>query len=724
MKKTSLSVLALTTLLAACGQPSSPQAPLGQSPAAGGAVTLRTHALDIDPAQVVTTKNGDMYVRNQLVVNLRGHDAARLAAELGGRVLDRLPELDVALIELPQGKDARSVGVALMSQGQVLYAAAQTVQRQIEPVRAGNQGLGAQAVKQVFDQLPQYALDSNHLHAQAAWDAGLTGKGVTVGVIDDPSDVSHPDLRPNWAGKAYDPVTNTTYTTVQSWTDAIDGFDGKVDNDVDPSIEHGTAVASTISAAKNGQGIVGVAPDSKFFTAAIFQPGFIGDYLVARSVIWTVNQGAQVINNSWGGTGYSPLLKQAFDYALERNITVVVSAGNSYREEWRNPAQLPGVIASAALDINNEKAGFSTYGRHISVAAPGVDVMLASPLFLNEDGKRKGGGYTPEGGSGYQLISGTSFSGPYTSGVAAVILGAKPDLDPHQVRRLMEETADGSVGSNKAGFDRETGYGLIRMDKLAARLRGGTLPEKGGAGRVKVEIQTPGGYVPGILADVILEGDGTDGAVYAVQTDSDGYANFVSIAPGTYTLRVATPDLSLTGGSSNERDTYVGKLTVTSGSVLSTVAPQRVVLVKGAVNLNPADPYEPNDTPQTAKPIAYGKRSELAYIFGKPRDVDYFSFTGKAGDNIQADVHARSTIGGSLDAFLVLRDASGKKLAFNDDANGQDSSLTYKLPADGNYFLEVSSCTILCKSEGDDPSKGQDDDSPFNKYVLELQLLK
>ena len=672
----------------------------------------------------MTTKSGELYVRNQLVVNLRGHSAEALAASLGGRVLDQIPELDVALIELPQGADSRSVSVALMREGQVLYATPHLVERQSNPLRPGGEPLGAQAVKQVFDQLPQYALDSNHLHAQAAWDAGLTGKGVKVGVIDDPTDVSHPDLRPNWAGKAYDPVTNKTYTTVQSWIDAIDGFDGKVDNKVSPDIEHGTAVASTIAAAKNGQGIAGVAPESKFYTAAIFQPGFIGQYFVARSIIWTVNQGAQVINNSWGGTGYSPLYKQAFDYALERNVTVVVSAGNNAREDWRNPAQLPGVIASAALDINNEKAGFSTYGRHISVAAPGVDVMLASPLFLNEDGKRKGGGYTPEGGSGYQLISGTSFSGPYTSGVAAVILGAKPDLDPHQVRRLMEETADGSVGSNKAGFDRETGYGLIRMDKLAARLRGGTLPEKGGAGRVKVEIQTPGGYVPGILADVILEGDGTDGSVYAVQTDSDGYANFVSIAPGTYTLRVATPDLSLTGGSSNERDTYVGKLTVTSGSVLSTVAPQRVVLVKGAVNLNPADPYEPNDTPQTAKPIAYGKRSELAYIFGKPRDVDYFSFTGKAGDNIQADVHARSTIGGSLDAFLVLRDANGKKLAFNDDANGQDSSLTYKLPADGTYFLEVSSCTILCKSEGDDPSKGQDDDSPFNKYVLELQLLK
>lgn len=719
MKKICFAAVTLSALLAACGQ----QNPVtGVTPAPVTAVPARPAFETIDPAQVVSTKGGELYVRNQLVVKLGETGAEALASRLGGQVLDRIPELNAALIGLPQGQDARAVGLSLMRGGAALYAGAHTVQRRPLPLYRDG-ALTSQAVNQVFDQLPQYALDRNHLHAQAAWDMGYTGKGVVVGVIDDPADVSHPDLRPNWAGKAYDPVTNTTYTDVQAWIDALDASDGKLDQKVDPSIEHGTAVASTISSAKNGKGIVGVAPDSKFYTAAIFQPGFVGDYFVARSVIWSVNQGSQVLNNSWGGLGYSPLLKEAFDYALERNIPVVVSAGNTAREEWRNPAQLPGVIASAALDINNNKASFSTFGRHISVAAPGVDVLLASPLFLNADGSRKSG-YTAPGGSGYQLISGTSFSGPYTAGAAAVILGARPDLDPYQVRRLMEETADPSVGSDAAGFDRETGYGLIRMDRLAARLKSGAMPQKGGAARVKVDIQTPGGYVPGILADVILEGDGADGAVYAVQTNAEGYANFVSIAPGTYTVRVGTPDLSLTGGGSQDRDTYVGKLTVASGSVLSTVAHHRVLLVKGAVDLNPVDPYEPNGTLEQATPIAYDTRTQMAYIFGQPRDQDFYVFQGTEGDTVQVDVRARFTLGGTLDSFLVLRDAQGNKLAFNDDANGQDSALTFKLPATGTYYLQVSSCTILCESEGDDPAKGQDDNNPFNKYVLELRQLK
>ncbi|WP_019586498.1 S8 family serine peptidase [Deinococcus apachensis] len=711
MKKISLAAVVLTATLAACGQQA-------VSPTGSGSTVSHPAFATIDPAQVVTTKSGEMYVRNQLVVNLRGGSAEALASRLGGQVLDRIPELDVALIGLPAGQDARTVGVRLMREGQVRYAAAQVVERRETPVFR-DAGLSSQAANQVFDTLPQYALDSNHMNAQAAWDAGFTGEGVKVGVIDDPADVSHPDLWANWAGKAFDPVTNTTYTDVQAWIDAIDGMDGKVDQKVDPEIEHGTAVTSTIAAAKDGKGISGVAPGAKFYTAAIFEPEFVGDYYVARAAIWSVNQGSQVLNNSWGGLGYSPLVKQAFDYALERNVTVVASAGNTAREEWRNPSQYPGLISSAALDINNNKAGFSTFGRNVSVAAPGVDVLLASPLFLNKDGSRKSG-YTAPGGSGYQLISGTSFSGPYTSGAAAVILGAKPGLDPYQVRRLLEETADGSIGSNAAGFDRETGYGLIRMDRLAERLKSGDMPQAGGAARVRVEVQTQGGYVPGILADVILEGEGTDGAVYAVQTDADGYADFVSIAPGTYTLRVATPDLSLTGGQTSERDTFVGKLTVASGSAISTVAENRVVLTRGAVNLNPVDPYEPNDTLATAKPIAYNTRTQTAYIYGQDRDLDFFSFQGTAGDEITANVIARTTIGGGLDSFLVLRDASGKKLTFNDDSNGQDSSITYKLPATGTYYLEVSSCNILCKSEGDDPSQGSPDDSPFNKYILEL----
>lgn len=107
---------------------------------------------------------------------------------------------------------------------------------------------------QILDELPQYALDPRHLAAKAAWDRGFEGEGVVVAIIDDPADVTHPDLAPNWAGKAYDPVTDTTYTSASGWLNFIQGLNAPAD------LYHGTYVASTVSAPRDGQGIAGLAP--------------------------------------------------------------------------------------------------------------------------------------------------------------------------------------------------------------------------------------------------------------------------------------------------------------------------------------------------------------------------------------------------------------------------------------------------------------------------------
>jgi hypothetical protein len=140
-----------------------------------------------------------------------------------------------------------------------------------------------------------------------------------------------------------------------------------------------------------------------------------------------------------------------------------------------------------------------------------------------------------------------------------------------------------------------------------------------------------------------------------------------------------------------------------------------VRLLASEVNLNPTDPYEPNDSLAQATPIAYGQTTQLAYIFGQPQDYDFFTFTGSAGDQIRARVYARSSIGGTLDSYLFLLDQNGNRLAENDDiVIGQitDSEIAYTLPADGRYYLVVTSYTIV---------RGGQDNSPFNKYRLELR---
>lgn len=683
MMRKLLALLSLTALLAACTQGAKPQPPTASHP-------------------TLADQEGLIYYQGEVVVAY-GDEAALVEAQrrLDAKEIARIPELKAALLAVPM--DALKASRLLQGLPGLRYAEPHLAMVQApkddaveQPQGPGLAPLG-NPPDQFLDALPQYALDPRHLDAKGAWDRGFMGQGVTVAIIDDPADVSHPDLAANWAGLAYDPVQNTTYTQAQAWQSFINGLGRQ-------NIFHGTFVTSTISALKDGQGIAGLAPKTKFLPVAIFQPNYVGDFYVARGIVWAVNHGAQVLNNSWGGLGYGSLVKEAFDYALANGVVVVASAGNSYKDEVRTPAGYPGIIASAAADGNRNKTDFSTYGRHISSAAPGLDVLLANPTWL---------------GGGYRLISGTSFSGPYTAAMAALVKGACPTATPYQVRRALETT------TWEVSFTRQKGWGHLNARKLAELLSQGcaALPQKGSVVRVKVEYQNERGTFPGLFADVILRGQGlrpgdpTDPTpMYWAKTDANGEAWFYEIAPGTYEIYVAGADLALTGGLPEDRGTFVGTLVATPGSSPGQPDYKLVRLLAQEVNLNPVDPYEPNDAPAQATPISYGQTTQLAYIYGQPQDYDWFKFTAQAGDQIRARVYAKSSIGGTLDSYLYLIAPDGQTiLAQNDDilpGQNTDSEITYTLIAPGTYYLVVTSYTI---------ANGGQDNSPFNKYKLELR---
>ena len=107
------------------------------------------------------------------------------------------------------------------------------------------------------------------------------------------------------------------------------------------------------------------------------------------------------------------------------------------------------------------------------------------------------------------------------------------------------------------------------------------------------------------------------------------------------------------------------------------------------MDTNPNDSYEPNDAPAQATPIAYGQTTDLAYIYSQAGadDLDFFRFTGAAGDQIRAEMQAAAQIGGQLDSFLFLLGPDGKVLAENDDRGtpriDSDSEINFTLPAAG-----------------------------------------
>ena len=268
-----LGVLGLTAMLAACSNNSTPVS----NPEVSA------------PAEHQIASMGSLkYVQNEVVVGYEDQASLDAAVKaMGGTLLRSIPEIKVALVQV--SGDALKVAGRAKVDG-VRYASPNAVvMPDRETPTLGSASLSAQAANpdQIFDALPQYALDPRHLNAKAAWDKGLTGKGVTVAVIDDPGDVTHPDLAANWAGKAFDPRQNKVYTDGQAWKAYVQ----KPDND------HGTFVASSIVASKNGKGIVGVAYDAKWMPVIMFNPGSYSSFEIALGAVWATNNGARAINN-------------------------------------------------------------------------------------------------------------------------------------------------------------------------------------------------------------------------------------------------------------------------------------------------------------------------------------------------------------------------------------------------------------------------------------------
>lgn len=253
----------------------------------------------------------------------------------------------------------------------------------------------------------------------------VTGAGVRVVVNDTGIDASHPDL---------DVAGGMNFTSAKG---------GKPDAWKDDN-GHGTHVAGTIAALKNGTGIVGMAPDAELWACKSLDrngSGWLSD--VVACIDWAVSIDADVINMSLGSSSPSAALESACDSARAAGVFLAVAAGN---DGDGNPAtddvDYPGAYASTfavgATDISDAPAWFTSDGPAVDVAAPGVDILST----------------TRGGGTGE--LSGTSMATPHNAGAAALLLGAGFSVDCAEI--ALQATA---VDVGPAGDDVFTGAGRI-----------------------------------------------------------------------------------------------------------------------------------------------------------------------------------------------------------------------------------------------------------------------
>jgi subtilisin family serine protease len=268
-----------------------------------------------------------------------------------------------------------------------------------------------------------------------AWTRTTGTRKVTIAVVDDGVDLGHEEFRGR--GKQ-----------ASGWNFQ----DRNDDPSALPDHRHGTACAGLATAlANNGRGVCGVAPGCRLLP--VRTPDEWGDEVgYADAIAWAADQGADVVSCSWGppdGYWTEDALPLAMDAALERATTrgrggrgavVIWAAGNG-----NEPVDLDGfardarVIAVAATDDRDVKAGYSDFGDAISLCAPAGDTLRGRPGLWTTD-LSGGAGYSR--GSYTGDFSGTSAAAPVVAGVAALVLSVNADLGWRDVRRILEDTAD------------------------------------------------------------------------------------------------------------------------------------------------------------------------------------------------------------------------------------------------------------------------------------------
>jgi thermitase len=349
------------------------------------------------------------YVPGEVLVRFRPQTSLAAASErhqdLGARVAGSLPALGVQRLRLPPGLSVeeavrryRALPEVELAQPNYIYKVA------AEPDDPGYSNQW---------HLPQ-------ISAPAAWDTVQGSGSVVVAVVDTGVDYDHEDIVDNiWPGRGWDFFNDDP--------DPVDDY---------APLYHGTHIAGVIGAVgNNGIGVAGVCWQVQIMALkALGSDGTGSDATVAAAITYAANNGAQVINLSMESDApdgpLSPLLEEAITYAQERDVLVVCAAGNYGVNVDISPVY-PGsfpednILSVASTTTTDSLAYDSDWGlTSVDLAAPGESILSLSAA------------------DSYDALRGTSLAAAVTSGAAALLLAAHPDLSYRQLKGYLIHYCD------------------------------------------------------------------------------------------------------------------------------------------------------------------------------------------------------------------------------------------------------------------------------------------
>jgi subtilisin family serine protease len=258
------------------------------------------------------------------------------------------------------------------------------------------------------------------IKAVEAWQMTRGNKRIVVAIIDTGIDYLHPDLARNIWMNENEIAGNNRDDDGNGYADDIRGWDF-VAHGAQPMDRyfHGTLMAGIVGAqADNGEGIAGIMHDVSLMAVKGLGDrgyGYTSDLIAC--IYYAVDNGAHVINASWGGGGYLQALCDAIAYAGRHDVLFVAAAGNYQRDNDRFPFypasyDLENIISVAATNRFDSLADFSHYGAaSVDLAAPGVAIVSTT---LN---------------AGYLSTSGTSMAAPHVSACVGLLLSYAAGLN-------------------------------------------------------------------------------------------------------------------------------------------------------------------------------------------------------------------------------------------------------------------------------------------------------
>ncbi|MEM2152394.1 MAG: S8 family serine peptidase [Candidatus Bathyarchaeia archaeon] len=478
------------------------------------------------PTLVVSTKPSRAELLLRFKPGVCRHAGEGLLRSIGACVTDKIPQISVLVISVPEGA-AERVKSALMRNLMVDFV---EENRLIEPSQTPNDPYYSK----------QWHLPT--IGAPGAWDVSTGSQSIVVAVLDSGVDPSHPDL----AGKL-----------LQGWN--------FYDNNADTSdvYGHGTKVAGTAAAiANNGIGVASVAWNCVILPVRVTDTsGYISYSLLSKGLTYAADRGAKVAVMSFQIFSGSSL-SSAAKYFMDKGGLAVAAAGNTGKYEGY--ADNPYIVSVSATASGDILASFSSYGPYVDLSAPGVSI------------------YTTVKGGSYGSVSGTSFSAPIVAGVAALIFSANPSLTPADVEQILESTA---VDLGDAGYDVYYGWGRVNAYE-ALKAAAGAAPPPPDTTPPRVEITYPrsGDTVSGAIVVSVSASDDRgvvrvelfkNGVLFAVDSEEpyEFYWDTTAEPDGAYTLVARAYDAAGNVGESNAVSVNVVNFRDVSPPIVSIVKP-------------------------------------------------------------------------------------------------------------------------------------------------------